>query len=105
MPLATYTPWNQRDPSIGAADEMVSFLGSYLPFARDRAARRKSGDPRRSIAERYANGEQYLARFRAAAQALVADRWLLAEDLPALMERAAQEWSEATGSRPAAAVP
>ncbi len=104
-PLATYTPWNQRDPSIGAPDEMVSFLGSYLPFARDRAARRKTGDPRRSIAERYADRQQYLARFRAAALTLVVDRWLLAEDLPALMERAAQEWSEATGERPAAVAP
>jgi len=38
-------------------------------------------------------------------QALVAERWLLAEDLPALMERAGQKWDEATGSRPAAVAP
>jgi len=94
-PLATYTPWNLRDPSIGAPAEMVSFLGSYLPFARNRAERRRRGDPRPSIAERYASREAYLARFKAAAMELVEDRWLLAEDVPALMERAAEEWSEA----------
>jgi hypothetical protein len=85
VPLATYTPWNLRDPSIGAPRQMVSFLGSYLPFARTRA-------DRPSIAERYRSRDEYMRRFRAAALDLVVQRWLLAEDVPALMERAAQEW-------------
>jgi len=92
VPLATYTPWNLRDPSIGAPRQMVSFLGSYLPFARTAAERKKSRDPRPSIAERYTGRDSYLQRFRAAAMELVAERWLLAEDVPALMERAGEEW-------------
>ena len=95
-PLATTTGWNLRDRSIGAPDQMVSFLGSYLPLARTATERQKSRDPRPSIGERYAGRDQYMAKFRAAAEELVAERWLLAEDVPALMERAAQEWAAAT---------
>jgi Alpha/beta hydrolase domain len=96
VPLATYTPWNLRHPSIGAPGEMVSFLGSYLPLPRTAAERRKNRDPRPSVAERYASREQYLEKFEAAALDLVKARWLLAEDVPALMERAAEEWNQAT---------
>ena len=32
VPLATYTGWNLRDPSIGGAGQRVAFEGSYLPF-------------------------------------------------------------------------
>jgi len=58
VPLATYTGWNLRDPSIGAAELRVSFLGSFIPFARTEAEREKSGDPRPSVAERYGSREQ-----------------------------------------------
>ena len=54
VPLATYTGWNLRDPSIGAPDQRVSFEASYLPFPKTAADRQKTGDPRKSIAERYA---------------------------------------------------
>ena len=60
VPLATYTGWNLRDPSIGAPEQRVSFEGSYLPFPRTAAERQKTGDPRRAIAERYASREDYL---------------------------------------------
>lgn len=100
VPVATYTPWNLRHPSIGAPDQMVSFLGSYLPLARTAAERKRRGDPRPSIAERYPDRAAYLDRFRAAAQELVAERWLLAEDVPALMEYAAKEWDEVTRETP-----
>lgn len=96
VPLATYTPWNLRDRSIGAPDQMVSFLGSYLPFARTAAERWRTRDPRPSIAERYRDRDDYLAKLRAAAMQLVSERWLLAEDVPAVMERAGQEWDEVT---------
>jgi hypothetical protein len=52
-PVATYTGWNLRDPSIGAPDQRVSFLGSYIPFAKTAAERQRAGDPRLSLAERY----------------------------------------------------
>ncbi len=55
VPLATYTGWNLRDPSIGAPEQRVSFLGSWIPLAKTAEERKKSGDPRLSIAERYAS--------------------------------------------------
>src|SRR5205823_5096069 len=51
VPLATYTGWNLRDPSIGAPEQRVAFEGSYLRFPRTAAERQKTADPRRSIAE------------------------------------------------------
>jgi Alpha/beta hydrolase domain len=96
VPLATYTGWNLRDPAIGAPDQRVSFIGSYLPFAHTSAERQQSGDQRRSIAERYTTREDYLSQYRNAADELVRERWLLQEDVPAVMERGAKEWDAAT---------
>jgi hypothetical protein len=96
VPLATYTGWNLRDPSIGAPDQAVSFLGSYLPFPKTAEDRKRTGDPRLSIAERYASREDYLARYEAALDTLVRDRYVLAEDKPALLERGGEEWDFAT---------
>ena len=66
VPLATYTSWNLRDPSIGAPDQRVSFEASYLPFPKTAAERQKTSDPRKSIAERYADREDYMARYESA---------------------------------------
>jgi hypothetical protein len=95
VPLATYASWNLRDPSIGAPGERVAFELSYLPFPKTAAERQKSGDPRRSIAERYASREDYLARYTQALDQLIAQRWILPEDRDAFLLRADQEWSEA----------
>jgi hypothetical protein len=95
-PLATYTGWNLRDPSIGAPDQRVAFEVSYLPFPRTAAERKKTGDPRRSIAERYANREDYLARYKTALDELVKQRWILEEDRAAMLDRGEKEWTEAT---------
>ena len=94
VPLATYTGWNLRDPSIGAPDQRVAFEGSYLPFARTAQERGKTGDPRRSVAERYGSREDYLARYRRAVDDLVKQRWILAEDRPELLRRGEREWDE-----------
>jgi hypothetical protein len=97
VPLATYTGWNLRDPSIGAPDRRLSFLGSFIPFARTASEREKSGDPRPSIAERYASREQYMGKFAEAAMSLIHERFLLREDLPAVLERGQREWDEVMG--------
>jgi len=98
-PLAAYTGWNLRDPSIGAPDLRLSFLGSFLPFARNAADREKSGDPRPSIVERYASREQYMGKFAEAAKKLIQERFLLPEDLPAVLERGRREWVEIAGEK------
>jgi len=91
-PLATYTGWNLRDPSIGAPEQRVSFLGSWIPLAKTAEERKKSGDPRLSIAERYKSQEEYMSRFEKAAKKLIEQRFLLQEDLPAILERGQLEW-------------
>jgi hypothetical protein len=96
VPLATYAAWNLRDPSIGAPDQRVTFEASYLPFPRTAAERQKTGDPRKSIAERYVNREDYLARYKAVVDHLVQQRWILPEDRAALIHRGEQEWIETT---------
>ena len=95
VPLATYTGWNLRDPSIGAPGERVSFEGSYIAFAKTAAERERAHDPRKSISERYASREDYLSRYGAAVDDLIRQRWLLAEDRAALVERGALEWDAA----------
>ena len=92
VPLATYTGWNLRDPSIGAPEQRLSFLGSWIPLARTAEERKKSGDPRLSIAERYASRDEYMGRFEQAAKKLIEQRFLLPEDLPAILERGKLEW-------------
>jgi hypothetical protein len=96
VPLATYTGWNRRDPSIGAPEQREAFEGSYLAFPRTAAEREKNGDPRRSIAERYSSREDYLSRYGKAIEALVRERWILEEDRAALLSRGGAEWDEAT---------
>ena len=96
VPLATYTGWNLRDPSIGAPDQRTSFLGSCIPFAKDAMLRQKSGDPRPSIAERYTSRDQYMGKYAEAAMKLVQQRFMLAEDLSSVLERGQQEWAQFT---------
>ncbi len=97
VPLATYTGWNLRDPGIGASDRRLSFIGSFIPFARTAQERQQSGDPRLSIAERYTSREQYLGKFAEAAVKLIQQRFLLSEDLAAVLARGQQEWEEIAG--------
>jgi len=96
VPLATYTGWNLRDSSIGAPDQRVAFEASYLAFPKTAADRQKTGDPRKSIAERYSGGEDYITHYKNAVDDLVRQRWILPEDRDALTQRGEQEWTEAT---------
>ena len=97
VPLATYTGWNLRDPSIGAPDQRVSFLGSWIPLAKTAEERKKSGDPRLSIAERYKSQQEYMGKFEQAAKKLIEQRFLLQEDLPAILEQGKLEWKTIAG--------
>jgi len=91
-PLATFTGWNPRHPEQGAPGDLMSMMGSTLPFPRTRAERLATDDPRRSIEERYPSRAAYLEKARVAALALVAARHVLAEDLDPLVERAGRLW-------------
>ncbi len=95
VPLATYTGWNLRDPSIGAPHQRVSFEGSYLPFPRNDADRQRTGDPRRSIASRYTDDRDYMARYGRAVDKLIRQGWILPEDRAAFLQRGELEWRAA----------
>jgi len=77
VPLGTYTGTNvYKDlPS-----ELYDRDGTFIPFARTRADRERTGDPRLSLEERYGSRDAYVARVKAAADTLVAARRLLLED-------------------------
>ena len=66
--------------------------GSYIPFAKTKAERQKSGDPRLSLEERYASRAEYLQRVDAAAKKLAAQRYVLQEDIPAIVKAAGDHW-------------
>jgi hypothetical protein len=91
VPLATFTGWNLRHPDQGAPGDLMSMMGSTLPFARDAAERVQRGDPRRSIGERYTGREDYLEQVRRAAAAMIRERHP-AEDVDAVVERAGALW-------------
>lgn len=91
-PLGTFTGWNPRHPDQGAPGDLMAMMGSTLPFALTRTDRERAGDPRPSVAERYRSRADYRARVRAAAEALVAVRWMLAEDVEPAVERAGRQW-------------
>ena len=96
VPLATYTGWNLRDPKIGMPNERVSFLGSYFPLPKTKGDAEAVGDSRQPIAERYPSREEYLRKFEEAAFELSTMRFLLEEDIDALVSRAAEEWDYVT---------
>jgi Alpha/beta hydrolase domain len=95
VPLATYAGWNLRDASIGAPDERVAFECSYIAFPKTAAGRRTSGDPRKSIEERYPNRDDYMMKFTKATNELVKQRWILPEDRESMLHRGEQAWAAA----------
>ena len=92
VPLGTYTDWDFRSESIGSPDTLIAMAGSFIPFAKTRAEREKSGDPRLSIEERYPNRADYLRRVEEAANRLVQERYVLPEHVKTIVEEAGQHW-------------
>ena len=86
--LGTYTGWNLRHPAIGAGDQLGRWLGSFIPFAPNQAARADGGDPRPSIEARYASLEAYAEAARPAAIGLVERGLLRAEEFEPVVTQA-----------------
>jgi hypothetical protein len=99
VPLATQVGWNYRHASIGAPERLAGEIGSYIPFAQTRADRERANDPRPSIEERYRGRDEYVGRFAASAVALVEQGYLLPEDVPDLLKRAAAHYDWAMQPR------
>jgi len=92
-PLATYTGWNLRDPSIGAPTERTAFLGSFLPLPRSTGEATAGHDPRKPIMDRYTTYDEYRAQFKKSLDELVRERYILPEDSEKLLDRSREEWS------------
>jgi len=86
-PLGTYAGWNLRAAGF-SENELCGNNGSFVPFARTRAERLASHDPRLSLEERYRDHDGYVAAVRAATQQLVAQRLLLPADASLLVAQA-----------------
>jgi len=87
VPLGTYTGWNLRPHGL-AEDELSGLLGSFIPFAKTKAKRKKTGDPRLSLQERYKDRMDYVQQVSHAARALVEQRYLLSEDAERIIKEA-----------------
>ena len=100
VPLATHMGWNLRHRDIGGADQVIgtggasggTLRGSTIPFAATRKAREMSGDPRLSVEERYESKEQYQELVEQAARKLVAQRYLLEEDIESVKRQATEHY-------------
>jgi hypothetical protein len=84
VPVASYTGWALRADGLDGCDAS----GQKLDFAKTKAARLASGDPRLSLEERYADHAAYVERVSRSAQALKAERFLLEEDAKAYVAAA-----------------
>jgi hypothetical protein len=88
VPVGTYTGWNLRPRGL-AEGELSGLLGSFIPFAKTKAQRRKTGDPRPSLCERYKNND-YLRQVSEWSRILVEERYLLPEDAERIIREAKQ---------------
>jgi hypothetical protein len=107
VPLATYAGWNVRHADIGGAGQVLApggtVVGCAIPFSVTRAERLAANDPRASIEERYASRDEYLARVQDAADQLVAEGYLLAEDVATVVGHGADQYDAIVGSTAAVA--
>src|SRR3984893_4367276 len=72
-PLGTYTGWNTNASGFYKGYIRTN-TGAFIPFAKTKAERLTSGDPRPSLEERYGTHENYVAQGRAHPQRLVRGR-------------------------------
>ena len=88
VPLGTYTGWNTNAGGFYKGHIRTN-AGGFVPFAKTKAERLASGDPRPSLEERYGTHEKFVAQVRAAAERLVRGRYLLPDDAERLVGQAA----------------
>jgi hypothetical protein len=87
VPLGTYTGWNVTAAGF-TKGKICGLNGGFIPFAKTKAERAASGDPRLSLEERYGSHDAYVAKVKAAAAKSVADGFLFPEDADKLVAQA-----------------
>ena len=79
VPVGTNTGWNLYAAGPRGRD-LCGLTGSFFPYAKTRAERIASGDPRRSLEERYGDHAGFVRAVEQAVADSVARRHLLMED-------------------------
>jgi Alpha/beta hydrolase domain len=96
-PLGTYLGWNVTDgrtsPPLAQyrpfhGGQLCDYAGGMIPFAKSRAEREATGDPRMSLEERYTDHAGYVDAVRRAAANAVAQGFLLEANANALIAQA-----------------
>ena len=93
VPVATHTGWNLYKRPFPEG-ELCDRDGSYHEFASTKAEREKKNDLRPSLAERYGTHANFAGNVKQAADRLVAERLLLADDAAAYVK-----WAESADIR------
>ena len=101
VPLGTMTGFNTRTEAAGFSWATSRWDGSFVPFPRTEGQRRASADPRPSLEARYANRADYVAKVRAAADAMVKRGFLLADDVAAVTREAGDLYDRVMDHDPA----
>jgi Alpha/beta hydrolase domain len=88
VPLGTYTPWALRIGLPGEQNELRDFYGAWLPLPKTPSEQ----DARPDVKSRYSDKNDYLDQAKRAAKSLTEAGYLLEEDIPRTLDRAAQTW-------------
>ncbi|OFW17984.1 MAG: hypothetical protein A3H97_07640 [Acidobacteria bacterium RIFCSPLOWO2_02_FULL_65_29] len=86
-PLGTYTGWNVT-ASGPLEGHVCGNIGGFIAFAKTKAERLASGDPRPSLEERYRSHDEYVQVVSNAASRLVREGYLLQQDASAMIKQA-----------------
>jgi hypothetical protein len=86
-PLGTYVGWNVT-ASGPLKGHVCGNSGGWIPFAKTKAERLASGDPRPSLEERYRSHDEYVQAVSKGASKLVQERYLMQQDADAMIKQA-----------------
>jgi hypothetical protein len=86
-PLGSYLGWNVTRSGFYKGSG-CGYEGGFIPFAKTKAARMETGDPRPSLEERYRDHAGYVAAVKKAVERLLGQRFLLPDDAERLVQQA-----------------
>ena len=94
-PLGTYLGWNITAGGFHAG-QVCNYVGGMVPFAKTKAQRQASGDPRPSLEERYGTHDGYVAAVKKAANNAACQGYLLVRYSDGPLEKATDGTSAPT---------
>lgn len=86
-PLGTYLGWNVTRTGFYKGRQ-CGYSGGFIPFAKTKAERLASGDPRLSLEERYKDHAGYVVAVKKGVERLLSQQFLLPEDAERLIRQA-----------------